>query len=486
MSLAPTLLTGLAGLAAAAPAPLPAETPVWRLHEDHVLGTSLDVTVLARSQISAMLAANAVRAEIARLDGLFSGWRADSELAVLNASDVHTASPELFELLRRAEAWREATDGAFDARLGAASASLRAGEGVVAPTAADLTLDPATRTVRRSDGVRIDLDGFAKGEIIDRSLAAGRAASPDVTGLMVDIGGDLRCWGASPSGEGWRVGVADACRTADNAAPLAVLSLDKGAVAFSGPGARDLLVDGEYRTHLLDPATGLPAAETSVCVVARTAADADALSTAFAVMPAHHAIALADATPGVEALLQTADGRRRASAGWSSLVAAGEGPQAQLIRVADGAGWPKGFEVSIGYEIPKIAVGNYRSPYIAVWITDENKQLVRVVTLLGDDAKYLPDNYVFWRRWGRKTPGVDAVARPTRAPGRYTLVWDGKDQAGKPVVQGRYTVHIEAVREHGGHSYISGDLDLRAAPASAQIAGKDELGGVTVRYGKKK
>lgn len=486
MSLAPTLLTGLAGLAAAAPAPMPAETPVWRLHDDHVLGTSLDVTILARSQASATLAATAIRAEIERLDRVFSGWRADSELSKLNAADVHVASPELFAMLQRAEATRLATDGAFDARLGATTKALRAGDAAPVVAAAALTLDPATRTVHRPAGVTVDLDGVAKGEVIDRALAAGRAASPDITGLMVDLGGDLRCAGASPTGEGWRIGVAGACETADNAPPVAVLALREGAVAYSGPGARDILVDGRPASHLIDPATGRPADGVAACVVARTAAEADALSTAFSILPPHRAVAIADAMPGVETLIQRADGRRWASAGWTALVDTRDGPRAQLIRIADGPVWPKGFEVQIGYEIPKISVGNYRSPYVAVWITDENKQLVRVVTMLGDNVKWIPDNYVFWRRYGRKAPGVESTARPTRAPGRYSLVWDGKDQAGKPVAQGKYTIHVEAVREHGGHSYVSSDLDLRAAPATAQIGGKDELGGISIRYGKKK
>ncbi len=490
MSISPTLLMGMASLAPVAEV-LPATSqasPVWRLHDDHVLGTSLDVTVIARTEVAATMAANAIRAEIDRLDRIFSGWRADSELSALNRSDTHVASPELFSLLQGAEAWRAQTGGAFDPRLGAATLALRAGApGDALLSSASLTLDPANRSVRRSPGVIVDLDGVAKGHVIDRAVAAARAASPDVAGVMVDLGGDLRCRGASPGGEGWRIGIADACEMADNAPPLAVLTLSDGAVAFSGRGPRDHVVDGTPAGHLLDPATGRPAEGVlGACVTARTAAEADALATAFAVMPPRKAIALANVRPGVEALIQTADGRRLISAGWRYLVDTPEKSRVRLIRVADGPAWPRGFEMAIGYEIPKIAVGNYRSPYVAVWVTDENKQLVRVITMLGDNSKWIPDNYVFWRRYGRKTPAVETVARPTRAPGRYSLVWDGRDQTGRPVAQGRYTIHLEAVREHGGHSYLSTDLDLRAAPVTGAIAGRDELGGVTLRYGKKR
>jgi len=480
------LLTGLAALGAfAAVAPAQAETREWRLHDDHVLGTSFDLVVTARSQAAAMIAAGAARSEIDRLDAILSGWRGDSELAALNASSERVVSRDLFEVLQTAEAWRVATDGAFDARQGAATGARRAGLQRAVLTDA-VQLDAATRTVTKPAALSFDLDGIAKGHIVDRALAAARAASPDVTGLMVDLGGDLRCWGQAGRGEAWRIGVADACETADNAAPAMTLAFHDGAIAYSGRGARDVIVDGVAESHILDPKTGEAATMPAACVFAPRAADADALATAFSVMSADAAVALADRTPGVEALIFTAAGGRRTSAGWSSLVDTREGPQARLVRIADGAAWPKGFQVGINYEIPKIAAGNYRAPYVAVWVTDENKQLVRVVTILGDNVKWIPDNYVFWRRYGRKSPEVASTARPTRAPGKYSLVWDGRDQAGKPVAQGRYTIHVEAVREHGGHSYVSQDLDLAAKPVTAAVPGKEELGAVSLRYGKKK
>lgn len=481
------LLTGAAALAALVAAPAAqAQVREWRLHDDHVLGTSLDLVVVARGQAAAMIAASAARAEIDRLDAILSGWRADSELTALNASEGGVVSPDLFAVISTAEAWRAKTNGAFDGRMGLQTAAWRSGVAADRAGTGGVELDRASRTVRKPADLAFDLDGVAKGYIVDRALDAARAASPDVTGLMVDIGGDLRCWGQAGQGGSWRIGVADACETADNAAPVVTLALAGGAVAYSGRGARDLMVDGVARSHILNPADGRPSeAAAAACVVAPTAADADALATAFSVMTADDAIALADRTPGVEALIFHAAGGRRASAGWTRLVDTRDGPQARLIRVADGPAWPKGFQVTINYEIPKIPVGNYRAPYVAVWVTDENKQLVRVITMLGDNAKWVPDNYVFWRRYGRKSPEVASVARPTRAPGKYSVVWDGKDQAGRPVPQGKYTVHVEAVREHGGHSYVSQDLNLGAAPVTLAAPAKDELGAIGLRYGKK-
>ena len=111
---------------------------------------------------------------------------------------------------------------------------------------------------------------------------------------------------------------------------------------------------------------------------------------------------------------------------------------------------------------------------------------MRQLVLQGNDPNYIDQNYLWWRRYGRSTPRmVDAISRPTRKAGRYSAVWDGRDEAGQPVGQGRFTVHIEAIREHGAHSYQAIALDLAAQPAEGQGAAGEELGPSRVRYGQK-
>src|ERR1700722_10425799 len=116
-SLPSWLSAGVAGAALLAPAMAHA-TP-YRFHYDHVLGTSLDLTIMARDEASALTALTAAKAEIARLEGLLSAWRPDAELARLNGADTAKVSPELYEVLTRCEDLRRTTGGAFDCRMGA-------------------------------------------------------------------------------------------------------------------------------------------------------------------------------------------------------------------------------------------------------------------------------------------------------------------------------------------------------------------------------
>ena len=420
-------MIGAAALAPPVIAPMSAEAQVWRLHQPHVLGASMDLAVVTPDPAVALAAARAARAEIDRLDAVLSRWRPDSDLSRGRPSQTLEA------VIAAAERWRATSGGAFDVRRGAT----------------------------------FDLDGIAKGHVIDQALEAARA-TPGVEGLMLDIGGDLRVWGRSPTTGGWRVGVADPLRLQDNAEPAQILRLAEGALAFSGPGLRG--------PHVLRP-DGTPSL-VSAAAIAASARDADALSTALCAMPADLGLALVDRLAGFEALVIDAEGRLHASSGWSALV------EPRLILAQAPSAWPAGFGLTLDYEIPHQTNGLAQPPYLVAWVTDAAGTPLRTLIMMGKDERFIDQNFIWWRRVGRTMGGaLDALAKPTRRPGRYSLVWDGRDEKGRPAPQGRYTVHIEAAREHGGHGYQTFDVVLGAQAVSLDSPGNGELGPATVRYG---
>jgi thiamine biosynthesis lipoprotein len=478
------LLSGasLAGLTLPAPV-LAAETAAFRAHADPVLGTSFDMTIHGNSEAEASFAFTAARAEIARLDAILSAWRPTSELSVLNGVSSHQASPDLYAVLAACETWRARTDGAFNANLGAvealwtkaSTAPAAAALCDAAQAAVPLSLNAATRTVFRPAGVQIAPDGLAKGYILDQALAAARRAAPCAPGMLIDIGGDMVCYGTAAGGQPWTVGVTDPQRQADNAAPALAVRLTDKALAVSGPGQRDRMVDGVARSHLLDPATGQPAARQQTAVIASKAVDADAAATALAVLPPEHAIGLAERLPGVEAAVFLSSGPVLTTSGWKAYAAD------DLCQAA--APLPAGYKVEISYEAPKIDVANYKHPFVIIWVTDAEKNPIRTLMVSATKKNWIDNLYVWWRRYGRQDPSLfDANLKPTRAPGKYTVEWDGTDAAGKRVPQGQYVIHIEAAREHGGHAYQEIPVTLGPKPVTASEPGKDELGGSQVRY----
>ena len=466
-------------------------TQTHHFHRDHILGTSLDVVVQGASKQEAKRAVDAIQQEISQLDQVLSTWRDDSEISALNNNKQGKVSAELFEVIAACENWRDKTCGAFDARLGQLVTLWEQSQGINEATrtqvlnqlkADSVKLDREQQSIAMDSAVKFSPDAYAKGYIIDRALVAARQAVPGVQGLLVDIGGDIRVWGNAPQKEGWKIGVQDAFNHTDNSVPQQVLNLNDQAIAFSGKGYRSLA----GQTHLLDPKTGMPLQQVEQCVVVGTcAADADALATALAAMTPAEGLELIEALIGYEAKVTLTDGQVYQSSGWNSLVQTPQHAEMRTVAASQSsAKWPVGYQAIIDLIIPKIAVENYRAPYVSVWVTDANKKIVRTLAVWGKDEKWINSNYVWYRRYGRQMPNLDAVAKPSRQPGQYKLSWDGKDETGKAVAAGKYLIHIETSREHGEHSYQTFDLDVKATASNQTLAAQKEIGAVKLNFQK--
>ncbi|HHX86802.1 MAG TPA: FAD:protein FMN transferase, partial [Firmicutes bacterium] len=78
------------------------------------------------------------------------------------------------------------------------------------------------------------------------------------------------------------------------------------AIVTSGDYERAFEQEGQRYHHILDPHTGYPASRLiSVTVIAPSATEADALSTAVFVLGPEQGLKLIESLPGVEAILVT-------------------------------------------------------------------------------------------------------------------------------------------------------------------------------------
>ncbi len=490
------------------------------LHRDHVLGTSLDLIVMSTNPQSANLAIQAIQQEIDRLDQILSTYRADSEISQLNQRSSMQVSTDLFHVIQVAEQLKIQSQNAFSPRLGEMlDIWQQASQSAQLPDAQQLlqhaqelaqstvTLDQENHHIDKPATLQFAIDAIAKGYIIDQAVAAAQKASPDIQGVLVDIGGDVRCWGQSPRQNAWQVGVNQS--NIDNALFEQVLQLNDQAVAHSGSGARDIQVAGCHYAHTISPEDGQPVAYARhTTVVAPTAMQADGLATALSVMSAEQGLTWVNQLNDVEAQWITENGQQVSSDGWQALVqkriatyipesvsnsaSSNIYQTANLQTVAGGttsskAGWPKDFALNLNFDVPRIQANPYRAPYINLWITDEKRNLVKNILIQGKSPKWLESNFVWWKRYGRRLTqqDIDTQARTSRPPGNYNVVWDGTDENGEKVAPGKYILHYEASREHGGHSYESLPLSLESRALEEQIAATGELGLLKIRFGKR-
>lgn len=227
------------------------------------------------------------RAEIERLENIFSLYRPGSSLVRLNR-DGRLAAPPLDLVRCLGEALRMAalSRGAFDpsvqplwalyARHFAAPDADPAGPSAADIAAARARVDwrkvgLAPSAITLAPGMALTLNGIAQGYASDRvaELLRSRGAGT----VLVHLG-ETRGLGR-PADGGWRVGLPDG--------RVMELSGDAAVATSSPDGTRFSPVCH----HLFDPATGRSAvAASEVTVRAPTAALADALSTTLAVAPA--------------------------------------------------------------------------------------------------------------------------------------------------------------------------------------------------------
>lgn len=155
------------------------------------------------------------------------------------------------------------------------------------------------------------------------------------------------------------------------------------------------------------------------------------------------------------------------------------------------AAWGNQNEMLVTLEINEPDGTRYRRPYVAVWVEDGEGYPVRTLSLWVQTRqpgpRWIPD----LRRWYRsdrmrqftdKTDLLATVSSPTRQPGKYSVVWNGKDDSNKPVAAGRYTVCVEAAREHGTYQLMRKAVTVGAQPFKADLGSNVEVKSATVEY----
>jgi thiamine biosynthesis lipoprotein len=292
-----------------------------------LMGTTVEIAVLATDPAAAERADRAAVAEIQRLTSVFSTFDEGSELCRWRRGEQTPPGAELGAVLAAAATWHAVSGGAFHPAcaelrrhwLSAVESQCLPARDLLQRKADELQAlpfriheDGSSLTVEQvGDCTGVDLNAVAKGYIVDAAVACAREAA-EVDWVTVNAGGDLR---HSGSGE-ITVGVEDPARPYDNSpAPIRVRLAD-AALATSGSARRGFRIGGVDLGHVIDPRTGWPVTHTaSASVLAPTAMTADAGATVAMVLSPQEATAFADAQ-GLAALVIGADTATHRSTRW--------------------------------------------------------------------------------------------------------------------------------------------------------------------------
>ncbi len=286
-----------------------------------LMGTVIDITLVAETSQLGQAAINAAFSEMERLTHIFDYRKSDSELARLNLNGkLEHASADLVAILQKACNYSDISGGAFDVTVLPVLETYQAGHPVTSDELAligyqsiDLQGD---RVAFKKPGMRATLDGIAKGRVVDYGVRTLKEQGFD--NILVEAGGDLLADGTHPNGSLWDIGVANPRPTA-NSQWLATLRVNDQAVATSGDYMQAFTSDYSLN-HIIDPRTGVSPAElSSATVIAPTVTDADALATTLMVLGSSAGLALVERLPGIEAMLATKDLTIYRSSGFPSV-----------------------------------------------------------------------------------------------------------------------------------------------------------------------
>ncbi len=501
------LLLALATAGSSSTSPSPR---IYTFNYENVLGTSLELKVGSQSLPQAQRAESAVLNEISRESKILSSWDSTSEFsrwARTHNQAVHI-SHDLARVLGLYDEWRMRTKGALDAAAGTViDAWKTAAKLNRVPTQAELslavskasrqqwTLDATAHTATHTGDANLVLASFTKSYIIDRAAKAAMATG--ARSVVVNIGGDIAVRGevAEP------VDIADPRAAEENGTPISSILVHNLAVATSGDYRRGVEIAGRHYSHIVDPRTGQTAENIiSSTVVAPNPADAGALATAFSILTPEESAKLAAQTPGVAYLLVRKDGQKVKSDNWGALES--EGARYQMAAVtkpaavranmtaapAAGAAWDPSMELTIEFEIAQPR-GMAKRPFVAAWIEDADRFQVKTIALWYHEDRYLTEMKAWYRsdRVRAMAEGkeiVRSVSSATRGPGKYSLKWDGKDNDGKLVKPGRYTVFLEVAREHGTYQIMKQEMDFSGTPKQVQFPANTEVAASSFDYHK--
>ncbi len=264
-----------------------------------IMGTTYAISLLGEDGINA----EEISAKLIALDASMTSYRDDSELMQLNQAALNTwieVSTPLFEVLLLAQEISRLSEGAFDitvaplVNLWGFGPTVRSFD---SPPDSDsisammqnvgfenLQLHPSQPAVLKQRDITLDLSGIAKGYAVDQ--IAEMLNAHGINNYLVEIGGEIRSRGLNADAAPWRIAIEIPDSSLVHRSAQRIIQLSDQGLATSGDYRNFFELDGERYSHTINPQSGRPVQHqlASVTVISPSAAQADALATAFSVL----------------------------------------------------------------------------------------------------------------------------------------------------------------------------------------------------------
>ena len=257
-------------------------------------------------------------------DQSLSMFNQQSIISRINRNDSVTTDDLFNTMFREAMAISQLSDGAFDITVRPLVNAWGFGTKSQEPRTKnqDINLDSIKAFVgyqhirlnnhhleKDDNRITLDASAIAKGYACD--VVADLLRENGCHNLLVDIGGEVVLQGVNDKGNAWRVGITRPTIDATGAEKelQEVIASSDLCMATSGNYLQYYFVDGQRRSHTIDPRNGYPVQHSllSATVTASTCMRADALATACMVLGEQAALDMINQTTDAACYLIIAD-----------------------------------------------------------------------------------------------------------------------------------------------------------------------------------
>lgn len=255
------------------------------------LGSPAEITIYHPNQKEAEDILNESYKKLVQLENLFSLYKEDSQLSMLNKNGyVENPHPDMLALLNLSKKYAEMTNGAFDVTVQPLwnlynEAFIKTNK---PPLESEIEktlslVDWRSISVSKNlinyekKGMSSTLNGIAQGYITDK--ISEHLINSGINNTLVQLG-EYRGIGDHPDGRPWRLLLSNPEHTDS----IGEIEFTNAAVATSAGLGTPFDLSGKYH-HIFDPKNGDNANNyLQVSVTSKTAAEADALATAFLIL----------------------------------------------------------------------------------------------------------------------------------------------------------------------------------------------------------
>jgi thiamine biosynthesis lipoprotein len=255
-----------------------------------IVGSTCDVRLYVENDSIANEIISQIDAELTRIDSLLNRFSEASLVSELNKTSRVRAPEDIIQLVLLSDSISHITGGLFDISV----APLLETWGFYEHE----FMDPDTADIRtaiqlvdfkkikiKKDSIiimshmKIDFGGIAQGYAADR--VADILKKHNIKSALINIGGEIVLIGRSPGKRPWRIGI----KNPRGEGIIETVETENLALSTSGDYEKFFLIKNKRYPHIINPKTGYPAlAFASVTVFAKSAAYADAIATAVAIM----------------------------------------------------------------------------------------------------------------------------------------------------------------------------------------------------------